>query len=245
MAEILKVELQDENGNTYYLKTDSSSVYCTDGSTVETKLNAKIDTSNIVQNTDTSDYSKIPSSAVTAWLQAQINNIISTLLPNKVDRNAVVSHLKVAAEQFPGIDFAINDVVQSSIFDYGNNLALRQYLNDSSYKEITVPQLLSINENVSNLNTDVSNLTNNIGKALLYKGAITDGLLQTVDTGIFHYDGGSSANVPVNTGTGVIYSFNMETVLCYRLCITSADGVWYSVYIPGQTYGTWKRLKEV
>lgn len=79
MSEILKVELMDENGNTYYLKTDSESVFCTDGTSVETKLNAKINTSNIIQNSVTDDSAKIPSAAVTANLQSQINSINTDL----------------------------------------------------------------------------------------------------------------------------------------------------------------------
>ena len=124
--------------------------------------------------------------------------------------------------------FKTNSSKNSAIFDYGEQLTLRQfYSGGSSYKEITVPQLLSMNE-----------------KSLQYKGVVTDGLLQTIDTGMYHYDGASSSNVPSNAGTGVIYSFHTDTVLTYRLCITSSNGVWYSVFIPGQTYGVWKRLKD-
>ena len=80
MAETLKVQLEDEQGNIYYLKTDASNVYCSDGTSVETKLNAKIDVSNIVNNTTTNDSNKVASAAVVKSLQ----DIINTLSDNSM-----------------------------------------------------------------------------------------------------------------------------------------------------------------
>lgn len=71
-AEKLLVELYDADGNKYYLHTDASVVYCSDGESVETKLSKKIDTAAIVQNAATNATNKIPSAAVAVELQRQI-----------------------------------------------------------------------------------------------------------------------------------------------------------------------------
>ena len=106
MSEILKVELQDEEGNTYYLKTDANNVYCTDGTSVQTKLNTKIDTANIVNNATTDDINKIVSAAVAKALQDQLNQL-SNNLSNKVSTKseATLYHLNIDASIYPGIDF--------------------------------------------------------------------------------------------------------------------------------------------
>ncbi len=158
-------------------------------------------------------------------------------------------NLSIDANQYPGISFKVNGSQKSSIFDYGTSLTLRQYNDNGTYTEIGIPTLLNMKSNVSlnttnisNNTTDINSLKEKIGKTMLYKGYVTDGLLHTVDTGIFLYDSANSINIPVSAGTGVIFSFNLETTLCYRLCITSSSGVYYSVYIAGSTYGTWKHL---
>ena len=72
MADKLKVELQDENGNIYYLHTSADVVFCEDGTTVEAKLNGKIDEADIIQNATTAATDKVPSAAVAKNLQDQI-----------------------------------------------------------------------------------------------------------------------------------------------------------------------------
>ena len=76
---ILKVQLEDSEGNIYYLKTDANNVFCTDGQSVQTKLDAKINTSNIIQDSNTDDTTKVVSAAVAKNLQNQINNHDSKL----------------------------------------------------------------------------------------------------------------------------------------------------------------------
>ena len=71
-AEKLLVELYDAYGNKYYLHTDASVVYCSDGETVESKLAKKIDKTAIVQNASTNATDKIVSAAVAKVLQDQI-----------------------------------------------------------------------------------------------------------------------------------------------------------------------------
>ena len=129
--------------------------------------------------------------------------------------------------------------MKSAIFEYGSSLTLRQYNTDGTYSEIGVPVLINMKNSVASHGTSISNLES---KALLYKGTVTDGLTQTASSGIYTYDAANCENVPVSTGTGTIVSFGFGTTLCYRLCLTSASGVYYSVYIPGTTYGSWNKL---
>lgn len=72
MAEKLKVQLEDENGNIYYLHTDASVVFCENGESVQKKLNDKIEKSSIVQNATTTATDKVISAAVAKNLQDQI-----------------------------------------------------------------------------------------------------------------------------------------------------------------------------
>ena len=74
MAEILKVQLEDSEGNVYYLTTNANNVFCSDGTSVQTKLNAKIDIANIINNVTTNDSNKVVSAAVAKNLQDQITN---------------------------------------------------------------------------------------------------------------------------------------------------------------------------
>lgn len=74
MAEKLKVELQDDEGNIYYLHTDASVVFCEDGQTVEAKMLQKIDQSAIIQNATTAATNKVVSAAVAKNLQDQITS---------------------------------------------------------------------------------------------------------------------------------------------------------------------------
>ena len=73
MAEKLKVQVQDENGNVFHIHTSADIVFCEDGASVEAKLGQKIDVSNIVQNAATAATDKVPSAAVAKNLQDQIN----------------------------------------------------------------------------------------------------------------------------------------------------------------------------
>lgn len=73
MAEKLKVELQDDKGNIYYLHTDASVVFCEDGSTVQSKLNGMVKKSDIIQNATTAATDKVVSGAVAKNLQDQIS----------------------------------------------------------------------------------------------------------------------------------------------------------------------------
>lgn len=73
MAEKLKVELQDDKGNIYYLHTGASVVFCEDGSTVQSKLNGMVKKSDIIQNATTAATDKVVSGAVAKNLQDQIS----------------------------------------------------------------------------------------------------------------------------------------------------------------------------
>ena len=84
MAEILKVQLEDSDGNTYYLKTDANNVYCEDGFTVQHYLNNVILKDKIINNTDTADSTKVASSYVTNNLQKQINTLSNNLKNNEI-----------------------------------------------------------------------------------------------------------------------------------------------------------------
>lgn len=73
MSEILKVKVQDENGNVFYIHTSADVVFCADGTSVQDRLGQKLDKSVIIQNATTAATDKVPSAAVAKDLQDQIN----------------------------------------------------------------------------------------------------------------------------------------------------------------------------
>lgn len=91
MAEKLKVELSDDNGNVYYLHTDASVVFCEDGTPVETKLNQMLSKSDIVQNATTAATDKVPSAAVAKNLQDQITQQNTKIIPVFVSNSSSFS----------------------------------------------------------------------------------------------------------------------------------------------------------
>lgn len=99
MSEKLKVQVQDENGNIFYIHTSADIVFCEDGTSVETRLGQKIDSANIVQNATTAAADKIPSAAVAKNLQDQIsglntNIVIHTYTAHFSGGNATVLRIK-------------------------------------------------------------------------------------------------------------------------------------------------------
>lgn len=72
MSEILKVKVQDENGNVFYIHTSADVVFCADGTSVQDRLGQKLDKSVIIQNATTAATDKVPSAAVVKDLQDQI-----------------------------------------------------------------------------------------------------------------------------------------------------------------------------
>lgn len=94
MSELLKVQLEDENGNVYYLHTSADVVFCEDGQSVSAKLantiekaNSKIDKTAIVQNAVTADTDKVPSAAVAKDLQNQIKELNSALETERQEKS--------------------------------------------------------------------------------------------------------------------------------------------------------------
>ena len=86
MSEILKVQLEDSEGNVYYLKNDANNVFCTDGQSVQTKLNNTINKSDLIQDSNTNDTTKVVSAAVTKNIQDQINNFKSDIINHETTK---------------------------------------------------------------------------------------------------------------------------------------------------------------
>ena len=87
----LKVQLEDTDGNIYYMKTDANSVYCEDGFTVQHYLNNVILKDKIINNTSTADSTKVASAYVANNLQKQIDSHIKDFsnMLNPIYRGAI------------------------------------------------------------------------------------------------------------------------------------------------------------
>ena len=77
--EKLLVELQDENGNIYYLHTDGRVVFCSDGESVESKLNKKVNAADIINNCTSTATNKPLAAAQGKSLWDRITTVITSL----------------------------------------------------------------------------------------------------------------------------------------------------------------------
>ena len=77
--EKLLVELQDEHGNIYYLHTDGRVVFCSDGESVESKLNKKVNTADIINNCTSTATNKPLAAAQGKSLWDRITTVITSL----------------------------------------------------------------------------------------------------------------------------------------------------------------------
>ena len=77
--EKLLVELQDEHGNIYYLHTDGRVVFCSDGEQVESKLNKKVNTADIINNCTSTATNKPLAAAQGKTLWERITSVITSL----------------------------------------------------------------------------------------------------------------------------------------------------------------------
>lgn len=71
MSQLLKVQLEDEDGNIYYLRTSGDSVFLDDGRTVQAAIEQTVRQSAI-SNVQVNDSSKVPSAALAYAMQQQI-----------------------------------------------------------------------------------------------------------------------------------------------------------------------------
>lgn len=71
MSQLLKVQLEDEDGNVYYLHTSGDSVFLDDGRTVQAAIEQTVRQSSI-SNVQINDSSKVPSAALAYAMQQQI-----------------------------------------------------------------------------------------------------------------------------------------------------------------------------
>ena len=71
MPQLLKVQLEDEDGNIYYLHTSGDSVFLDDGRTVQAAIEQTVRQSAI-SNVQVNDSSKVPSAALAYAMQQQI-----------------------------------------------------------------------------------------------------------------------------------------------------------------------------
>lgn len=86
MSQLLKVQLEDEDGNIYYLRTSGDSVFLDDGRTVQAAIEQTVRQSAI-SNVQVNDSSKVPSAALAYAMQQQIteNEEAITGLSNELD----------------------------------------------------------------------------------------------------------------------------------------------------------------
>lgn len=138
MSQKLKVELQDENGNIYYLHTAADVVYLDDGTTVETALEKKVTASG-------GDISNTKLSTLTA-------SSASFPVPATGDAPKTLWG-KVKKWQQDCLAKFANYVLTSAITN--------QYLNDTS-KIPTAALMYLLKQEVNGLNSDISIFENSI-----------------------------------------------------------------------------------
>lgn len=89
MAQLLNVQLQDANGNIYYLQTSGDSVFLSDGTTVTVALQNKISTANIDNNLLGTDPTHVLASPQGKALQSNIDAVSENMLQYYSLNNAI------------------------------------------------------------------------------------------------------------------------------------------------------------
>lgn len=93
-------------------------------------------------------------------------------------------------------------------------------------------------EKLSTTDKTISGAINELNtKTLQNKGNVSNALTETCNYGWYTYSY-NTTDAP-STDAGVIITLPLSTVLAFRLAITSSGKLYTSVYIPGQSYGTW------
>ena len=73
-----------------------------------------------------------------------------------------------------------------------------------------------------------------------YRGQISDALGHTTETGYYAYSF-NTTNAPT-TDPGWMICFNHTSLWTMRLCMTTTNRLFVSVYQSGTTYGVWKEI---
>ena len=227
MPQKLKVELQDENGNVYYLHTAADVVFLEDGTTVEAALEAKVTKSG-------GDIADTVVSAIDAS-----SDSFPVLKENSKPR------------KFLG---QINKWFSDCLTKFGNYILTTAISNQQINSTTNVPssalaylmqQAIVANQNsINGLNTKQSqteiDLQNRYVKAA---ESITDCLVDTIYPGTYIY-GDTAINRPV-TGAemgGTIFTFGNLGWWTIRIAISNDLRLFLSLHTIGASYGNWKEI---
>ena len=125
MSQLLKVQLEDEDGNIYYLHTSGDSVFLDDGRTVQAAIEQTVRQSAI-SNVQVNDTSKVPSAALAYAMQQQITkneDAISVLNSDLIGRAIYATDL-----------FTDQETPIFVVWDaYTQNTPYKQGLTDSTF----------------------------------------------------------------------------------------------------------------
>lgn len=109
----------------------------------------------------------------------------------------------------------------------------------AAFEEASAISELLSGESMAILFGKVKKWINNFNESSLRnKGTVNDALTETTQFGIYVYSF-DTTNAP-DSGAGVIITLQMGNFFSLRLAITSSNKMYTSVYVPGQSYGTWE-----
>lgn len=227
MPQKLKVELQDENGNVYYLHTAADVVFLEDGTTVEAALEAKVTKSG-------GDIADTVVSAIDAS-----SDSFPVLKENSKPR------------KFLG---QINKWFSDCLTKFGNYILTTAISNQQINSTTNVPSsalaylmqqaIVANQSSIGVLNTKQSqteiDLQNRYVKAA---ESITDCLVDTIYPGTYIY-GDTAINRPV-TGAemgGTIFTFGNLGWWTIRIAISNDLRLFLALHTIGASYGSWKEI---
>ena len=169
MSQLLKVQLEDEDGNIYYLHTSGDSVFLDDGRTVQAAIEHTVRQSAI-SNVQVNDTSKVPSAALAYAMQQQIteNEDAISVLNSELDNMAfngtdltldeLLDHYSVynlpyifginyTSDASPDKNNTICIAIRNSIFafSYSGKIFLANY-GSNGWREINYMQSSTIND---------------------------------------------------------------------------------------------------
>lgn len=107
----------------------------------------------------------------------------------------------------------------------------------------------SLQDQITTLNNGLSTITNKINDANTGLGAkygvngiyVNDCLTETAMPGNYIYQKGAKNAAESNTG-GCIFTFGFYAAYSVRICITTYNNLYISLYQAGISYGSWKQI---
>ena len=113
------------------------------------------------------------------------------------------------------------------------SLIMTPSLNDSLGSQSN--QLDEVSDAITSINAELE------AKYGVNAAYVSDCLMQTANPGHYIYNDGASS-APESGCGGCIFTIGFHEAYSARLCVTTFNNLFISIYQPGISYGSWKKI---